>query len=57
MTYSSPASIEVDTFLVDASVADVGAAEGTARRERTRGFSASEELVAGAASEVDACAV
>ena len=28
-----------------------------ARRERTRGFSASEELVAGAASEVDACAV
>ena len=57
MTYSSPASIEVDTFLVDASVADVGAAEGTARRERTRGFSASEELIAGAASEVDACAV
>lgn len=57
MTYSSPASIEVDTFLVDASVADVGAAEGTARRERTRGFSASEELVAGAASEVDAYAV
>ena len=57
MTYSSPASIEVDTFLVDASVADVGAAEGTARRERTRGFSASEELVVDAASEVDACAV
>ncbi|EQC72102.1 hypothetical protein HSISS2_1719 [Streptococcus sp. HSISS2] len=28
-----------------------------ARRERTRGFSASEEFVAGAASEVDACAV